>query len=246
VTVDRRADAFKTCRSGLLGFATRLVLRPEIAEELVQQAAVRLLEQPTLPETDQALRAWLFRVVNHLAIDHLRRHGTWREEVLLDTRERAERDAGFIAESRLMTGSPELAQIAREHLAVCFSCTARALDPRWAAALLLKEVYEFTVEETADVMEASPGQVKSWVQTARASLEAKYASTCSLVTKQGACFQCVELDGFFAAGGGDPLEGSARDLYARLAVLRAQRDRPLGGWHRQMMRLVDEVVSGGR
>jgi len=243
-TRERLASGFQAHRRALTGYLTRLVAREDVAEELVQQAAVRALEQPELPGDPGELRAWLFRVATNLALDHLRRHGRWRETVLDDARERAEASAGFVAESRLLAGSVELKAIARDHLAVCFACTLRNLSPEESAALLLKEVYDFTVEEVAGVTGATFGQVKARIQSARAALRARYDSTCALVNQQGACFQCVELDRFFQAGRGDPLAGTDRSLEARLAVVRERRESPLGPWHRQMMRLVGEVLDG--
>jgi len=241
---ERLAAGFQAHRGALTGYLTRLVAREDVAEELVQQTAVRALEQEALPENPDDLRAWFFHVATHLALDHLRRHSTWRETVLDETRERAEASAGFVAESRLLAGSPETRSIARDHLAVCFSCTLRNLPARESAALLLREVYDFTVDEVARVMEASFGQAKGWIQSARATLRARYDDSCALVAQQGACFQCVELDRFFQAGRGDPLAGTARDLDARIAVVREGRDAPLGPWHRRMMRLVSEVLDG--
>ncbi|GMV14434.1 MAG: RNA polymerase sigma factor [Polyangiaceae bacterium] len=239
------AAAFQSNRKALTGYLTRLVVREEIAEELVQQAAVRALEQESLPEDAAELRAWFFRVATNLALDHLRKHSTWREGVLGETRGRAEADAGFVASSRLMAGSPELKTIAKDHLAVCFACTLRNLRSEESAALLLKEVYDFTVDEVARVMGASFGQAKAWIQSARAQLKAKYDVSCALVAQQGVCFQCVELDRFFRADEGDPLAGSQRDVDARLSIVRERRDAPLGPWHRQMMRLVEEVLDEG-
>lgn len=239
------AAAFQSNRKALTGYLTRLVVREEIAEELVQQAAVRALEQESLPEDAAELRAWFFRVATNLALDHLRKHSTWREGVLGETRGRAEADAGFVASSRLMAGSPELKTIAKDHLAVCFACTLRNLRSEESAALLLKEVYDFTVDEVARVMGASFGQAKAWIQSARAQLKAKYDVSCALVAQQGVGFQCVELDRFFRADEGDPLAGSQRDVDARLSIVRERRDAPLGPWHRQMMRLVEEVLDEG-
>ena len=241
----RLAAGFQAHRRDLAGYVTRLVAREDVAEELVQQAAVRALEQDALPESPQELRAWLFRVATNLAVDYLRKHGTWRETVLDDTRQRAEASAGFVAESRLLAGSAEMKAIAKDHLAVCFACTLRNLSAEESAALLLKEVHDFTVEEVARVMGATFGQVKGWIQSARAALRAKYDATCALVTQQGACFQCVELDSFFQAGRGDPLAGTARDVDARLAIVKDRRAAPLGPWHRQMMKLVGEVLDEG-
>lgn len=240
---ERLAQAWRTCRAELVTYVTRLVVRADVAEEIVQEAAVRMLETPGAPETPAATRAWLFRVASNLGIDHLRRHSTWRETVLLDARDRAQADGAFIAESQLMRGSPETKTIAREHLAVCLSCTSRNLKPEESAALLLKEVYDFAIDEVAEMLGASFGQAKNWVQTARARLTARYGETCALVTQEGACHQCVELDQFFRANRGDPLAGSDRSLDARLAILRDLRATPLGPWHRRMMRLVDELLD---
>ena len=112
-----------------MNYATRLVLRESIAEEIVQEAALRLLRDEQLPDEDTQIRAWMFRVVSNLAIDYLRRHSTWKEMVLIDTRERAEADPAYVAESLQLRGNPEMAAIAREHLAVCFACTLRNLPP---------------------------------------------------------------------------------------------------------------------
>lgn len=109
-------------------------------------------------------------MTTNLAIDHLRRHSTWRETILPETQERARSDAAFVAESRPLQGSPEMRAIAREHLTVCFSCTLRNLPPEQAAALLLAEIYGFTVPEAAEILGASFGQAKGWIQSARATL----------------------------------------------------------------------------
>jgi RNA polymerase sigma factor (sigma-70 family) len=135
--------------------------------------------------TRVTIRAWQFRVVSNLAIDHLRRHSTWKELVLVDARERAAADSEFVTESQQMRGSPELAAIAREHLAVCFACMLHNVPPQQAAALLLREVYGFSTAETAESLEATVVQVKNWIQQARRTMEERHAHSCALVTKQG-------------------------------------------------------------
>lgn len=152
---DTPAEIYERHRRELVNYATRLVVRDSIAEEIVQEAAVRLLQDLRLPDDESQIRPWLFRVVSNLAIDHLRRHSTWRELVLIDARERAVANRDFVAESEGMRGSPEHAAIAREHLAVCFACTLRNLPPQQAASLLLKEVYGFSTAETAERRRAS-------------------------------------------------------------------------------------------
>ena len=241
-----RAGSYERHRPELVNYATRLVLRQSIAEELVQEAALRLLRDDRLADDDAQIRGWLFRVVSNLAIDHLRRHSTWKEMVLVDTRARAEADPAYVAESLQLRGNPEMAAIAREHLAVCFACTLRNLPPHQAAAFLLREVHAFSTAETAETLDATSIQVKNWIQQARRTMEERYGHTCALVTKNGVCHQCVELDGFFNGTRGDPLAGSKRDLTARVAILRATRHAVLGPWHRRMLKLVEDILEPDR
>ena len=242
---DTHVHIYQKHRRELVNFATRLVVREAIAEELVQEAALRLLEDERLAPDAGQVRAWLFRVVTNLAIDHLRKHSSWKELVLIETREKAVADPEFVTESLAMRGSPEMQAIAREHLAICFACTLRNLPPQQAAALLLKEVYGLSTVEAAETLDATVTQAKNWLQQARRTLEERYAHTCALVTKQGVCHQCVELDGFFNGQSRDPLSGTARDVDARLTILRQTREAALGPWHQRMLRLVDEVLSAG-
>ena len=171
------ASVFPGLRAELASYLRRLVVRPEVADELVQETALKYLEANIQSQTNEYLRPWMFRVATILALDHLRRHSTWREQMLVHTREAAVADDDFVAASGAMVGSAETSAIAREHLAVCLSCTMRLLPRHQAAALLLTEVYGFSLEESAGMLEASSTQAKNWLQAARRKLRDKYAST---------------------------------------------------------------------
>lgn len=227
-------------RKELTAYLCRLVVRPQVAEDLAQTAWLRCREAENLPASEAGIRAWLFKVATHLAFDELRRHGNWRETVLFDLRDATEASPDMMARSQAMAGTPETRAIAREHLVACLACTLRNLPERQAAAVLLKETHGYTVEETAELLDASPAQAKNWLQEGRAALRERYGATCALIAKTGVCHQCVELDGFFGAGQGSPLAEPALD--ARLAVAAELRDRPWGPWHRLVFGLLDELV----
>src|SRR5262249_61912693 len=89
------ASAYQQSRKDLTAYVTRMVVRPAVAEELVQEAALRLLESAHPPTDPTGVRAWLFRVATNLAIDHMRRHRTWRENILMRTRELAPKEGAF-------------------------------------------------------------------------------------------------------------------------------------------------------
>ena len=238
----RVAAIYERHRRELVVYVSRLVRYNAVAEEIAQEAVMRLLQQDHVGEDENTVRAWLYRVSTNIALDHLRRHSTNREFPLLEARQRAENDVGFVKASQDLRGSPETRAIAREHLAACFACTLRNLPAHHAAALLLKEVHGFSTPEVADIVGARFTQVKNWIQAARDELTTLYSTTCALVTKEGVCFQCVELDRFFNDDEKSPLQNSV-DLEARLAVLRELKQKPLGPWHAKLFEFVNGVIE---
>ena len=94
---DARTAVWETCRPQLIAYAARMVVQRSIAEELTQEAAVRLLGAGAAVEGDARVRAWLFKVVTHLALDHVKRHSTWRELSISGVRATAESNAAFVA-----------------------------------------------------------------------------------------------------------------------------------------------------
>jgi RNA polymerase sigma factor (sigma-70 family) len=82
------ADFFEQEEGALLGFAIGLVRRRSVAEELVQEAFLRL---HTLWEQVENPRAWLYRSLRNLALNHLRDHS---RETMVEEPENPEHDSG--------------------------------------------------------------------------------------------------------------------------------------------------------
>lgn len=68
--VQKLADLFRALESPLLGFAFQMVKDEQIAQDIVQEAFIRL--QANLASVEQP-KAWLYTTTRRLAIDHLRR-----------------------------------------------------------------------------------------------------------------------------------------------------------------------------
>lgn len=233
---------YANLRPEVTAYLCRLVIRPQIAEDLAQTAFQRLIEAgPKAPRDEPSQRAWIFKVATNLAIDELRRHSTWRETMVADLRAVAESSPAFVSQSVEMIGTPETKSIAREHLAACVACTLRNLSPERAAALLLAEVHGFNTAETADALEASGTQVKNWLQDARRYMRERYGATCALLGKQGVCNQCVELADFFKSGEVNPLADAPDHVKARMKIMSELRNRVTGQWHRHLFDLIDDI-----
>ncbi|MBL8310590.1 MAG: RNA polymerase sigma factor [Burkholderiales bacterium] len=234
-------EQFVAARKELTAYVCRLVIRPQLAEDLVQSTYLRCLEaKDRLPTSVDGIRGWLFKVASNLAFDELRRHGHWREHMLTDLRDAAIADRAFVQQSLAMAETPETKAIAREHVVACVACTMRNLPEQKAAALLLVEVHGFSVDEAADLLEATVGQTKNWLQEGRAHMLRRYDATCALISKTGVCHQCEELDEFMRAHQGRPLPDGAT-LDHRLALVRTHREVPWSGWHRIMLERIPSV-----
>ncbi len=242
MVADEISQALEALRPELLRYLVRMVLRPAVAEELVQQTAVRALEAlDRAPTVAAELRPWLFRIATRLAIDARRRHSFQREDLMGDLRREAEARPGFTQEAATFAGTPETRAVAREHLTYCFRCTLQNLSGDQAASLLLKEMHHLSNGEIAQQLDLEPAQVKNRLQEARRLMRDRYQQTCALVNKQGVCHQCVELSGFFRAEERDPLAGTAGDLDARLGVVRGCDTSGPGPWTRMLDTLTEAL-----
>jgi RNA polymerase sigma-70 factor (ECF subfamily) len=96
-------------------------------------------------------------------------------------------------EVRAMMARPDFAFEIREHIAFCFSCLARSLEPEKEAALFLKEVLGFTAEEGASILGLSEPKFRHHLSAARSAMIEAYEGMCQLINKTGACWQCRGL-----------------------------------------------------
>jgi len=123
-------------------------------EDVLQDALFDAYRRLDSYDESRPLVPWLFRIAHHRAIDHLRRRGV---------REAAESQvasAGSIDAETPLTG--ELRQ-ALERL-------VGHLPPMERACVLLKDVFEYSLEETADLVESSVGGVKAALHRGRRKL----------------------------------------------------------------------------
>src|SRR5215218_9298232 len=63
--------------------------------------------------------------------------------------------------------------------------------------LLLKEIYGFKVKEIAQILGMSEAMVKYHLHVSRKKMIEIFDHRCSLINKQGICYQCTELNGIF-------------------------------------------------
>jgi RNA polymerase sigma-70 factor, ECF subfamily len=145
----------------------RLVQDPALAEDLTQDAFLKMFRG--LAQYDASLRfsSWLFRIAHNTAIDHLR-----QRRLLLAT-PRLDEDGDAIDPldqlPDLRGDSPEQTATRRQMAAVI----DRAIDtlrPEYRAVVVLRHHEDLDYEEIAEVMGLPLGTVKTYLHRARKEL----------------------------------------------------------------------------
>lgn len=144
------------------------------AEDVVQDTFARALERPPA-RLDEPLRPWLARVATRLACDHLRRRrrrpytGPWLPEPYPDDDEPPAYEPVFLADDgQPVTAAGRYDLI--ESLSFAFLMALEALTPRQRAVLILRDVFDYSVERTAAALDVRVEVVKTTLHRARRAM----------------------------------------------------------------------------
>lgn len=213
----------------LQSFIYRMVAHPEDAKDVVQETLLAAHQNISSYRGDAAFRTWLFSIGTRKCLDHLRTRKRWPKNAQsLGARAHLE-SPELMDEITAIAAQPGFRYEYREHIAYCFSCIGRSLPSVEAAAVLLRDVFEFTNEEAATVTGLSVSTFRHRLASGRAHMIRTFDDRCALVKKEGVCWQCRGLQTHLPAERRgpevEPLRESDTDdsevLFARrLAVIR--------------------------
>ena len=182
-TWHRFLATYEPLRADLYRYSRYLTRSPWDAEDLVQDALARAfvtLAQMTSEPPNP--KAWLFRVASNLWIDRVRKQ---RELT------------GESAPASEPTPDPRAAREAAGTLLV-------KLSPQERAAVVLKDVFEFSLDETAEALGTTTGAIKAALHRARGKLSDELAPPIETAPVPAAldafvtAFNARDLDGLTA------------------------------------------------
>jgi RNA polymerase sigma-70 factor, ECF subfamily len=144
----RFLDSYEPLRPDLYRYCRHLTRSPWDAEDLAQDTMARaFVTLGCMQEPPPNPRAWLFRVASNLWIDRLRRarpHGGEPAEVAAEREPRAPREAA--------------------------ATLIGILSPQERAAVVLKDVFDLSLEEIAEALSTTVGAVKAALHRGRGKL----------------------------------------------------------------------------
>lgn len=211
-------------RDLLRGYVYRLVGHPADAEDLIQEITVKAFERLESLRSTGAFRSWLFRIATSTCLDHLRKQARWRPYSQSYAEHECAESPELRAEVNATLTDPDFEYDAREHMAFCFTCVGRSLEPPQQAAIVLREILGFSNQEAADTLGVSESVLRHHLSAGRRSMEETYEGLCALVNKRGICRQCAGFRNNTPGPRRGPqlpvLENAASPWQARLDVVR--------------------------
>ncbi|HEU4727445.1 MAG TPA: RNA polymerase sigma factor [Kofleriaceae bacterium] len=178
----------------LRSFLHRLVAHPDDADDLAHDTTLQAFHKLTSFGGEPAFSIWLFAIAHRLALTHLRtRKQRWPATIQLELLERTAASEPFGAELGGELDRPDFRYDVNEHIACCFSCIGRSLDPEDSAALLLRDVLDIPDHEAARIVDVPDSTFRHRVGAARRSMIDAFDGVCALVNRHGACQQCRTL-----------------------------------------------------
>ena len=193
-------ELIEPLRRPLFSYIYRMVTHSYDAEDLLQEVLIRVMRGLPGYKAESRFKTWMFGIATHVCLDHLRSKKRWRVEAQLYGQYEAEADPDKISEVAALMHGPDFVFEMREHVAFCFSCLTRTLEPDEQAAIMLREVLGFSNQEAAAMLQVSEPVFRHRLSAARAKMTSSYDGLCQLINKTGVCWQCKGLHEFAGPG----------------------------------------------
>lgn len=161
---------FKEHERFLWGLCYRMTGNAADADDLVQETFVRAMSSPPA-RVDEPLRPWLVQVAINLSRDLLRRRkrqayeGPWLPSPI-ETGD----EASSLPEPADELANPAARYDLLESVSFAFLLALEALTPVQRAVLLLRDVFDYSVGETAEALRMTESNVKTTHHRARRAM----------------------------------------------------------------------------
>ena len=159
-----------------LQYLERRVGNRELAEDILQDAFVKVMNRPDLAPADEGLVPWFYRTLRNAAIDRFRRRDAAGRAVEAFARE-------------LETHTTPEAEVEAE-ICACIGRLARTLKPEYAEALQAVDVQGTGVKAYAEQRGLSVSNAGVRVFRARAALKKRVTESCGTCAEHG-CQNCT-------------------------------------------------------
>lgn len=158
-----------------LRFLERRVGDRALAEDILQDAFIKVMERPDQAPTDEGLVPWFYRTLKNAAVDRFRRNASAGRALQAFARE-------------LETHAEPEPEIEAE-ICACIGRLTSTLKPEYAEALQAIDVQGISVKDFAEQRSLSTSNAGVRVFRARAALKKRLIESCGTCAEHG-CQNC--------------------------------------------------------
>ncbi len=148
----------------------RMVRDRETAEDLSQDAFIKVLNHIDRYSPEFKFSSWIFKIANNVAIDHLRRRRL--DTISMDGSPHASSASEIEASTFDVAADQEnaLDEIASRELGTAIEAAIGHLRPEYRSCIMLRHVEGRSYEEIASTLDLPLGTVKTYIHRARHEL----------------------------------------------------------------------------
>ena len=163
------SELWQDYRSEILLHCYRLTGSYFDAEDMVQETFLRAWKGRSGLRDGSAARAWLYRIATNVCLSQLKRRRL-PQQLALPSELLPVGDGSPEVEWLTPFPGPEASLESAENVRLAFVAALQMLPPRQRSVLLLRDVLDWSAQETADILQTSLASVTSALQRARANL----------------------------------------------------------------------------
>ena len=231
-------DEFLVIKKDLASYIFRITGHLQDTEDLVQDTYLRAAKSINTFQGKSSLKTWLFTIATNITRDHFRAKKRWSTNCMNNASDDANKHPELIDKfisihrGESIPGKFEI----REHINFCFTCMAKTLPIEQQVAIILKDVYGFKISEIIEILGLSEGKTKHAIKGGREMLINIFENKCALVSKQGVCYQCSELNGIL-----NPKQDQQQELLKIKMVREANKGRTKEDLYKLRTELVKNI-----
>ena len=170
-------ETVSTLRPSLHRYCARMTGSIMDGEDVVQEALIEAYRKLDKYDESRPLKPWLFRIAHNRSIDFLRRKGV-----------RDEAEAAAAMPEAVSPAEPATLGIGK-----AVEQLVASLPPKERACILLKDVFDYSLEEIAELVDSTVGGVKAALNRGRTKLASSPASSPSVRSADPELAQIMQL-----------------------------------------------------
>lgn len=160
----------------MLQLAIRFTKSEAIAAECVQESFLMVFRKVTDFEGRSSLRTWMRKILVSQALMKLRKSAQAEEYPLEQIEPEFDRN-GFLIGPVSISDEPAEALVSRREVSEIVRVAIAELPDPFRAILLLRDIEGYSTRETAELLEISPGAVRTRLHRARSELKKQLLPT---------------------------------------------------------------------